>query len=341
MIKTITEEGHYTIKLVDKLPKKGNFNWLYAIRGAKLDKFYKPTQTGKYENIQVGTSIEIFEDTELNYDSTTHILEIKFADGHIRTVSLPNKTSDFNNDGDGVNPFATTDITNAILDVIKVPPNYIQPSVSISTIPINVEKGTTLIGQAINIGFTQNDAGAPTAFLLEMNNSSISTFQNSTISISNIVNVTTIKGTVSYQEGVTKNNNLGLPDTEGKVLAGNKSASKSITPRLKFFYGNSNSIPTNSANVRSLVSNQYETSSTINLSTGTTNLNFIVAIPANYSLTNAIDTGNLNSNITSQYTLRATFNVDDAGGNPESYKLYAMTNSVAYNPTTNHQITIA
>ena len=39
-------EEHYTIKIVDKLPKKGNANWLYSIiedknNSSNLNKFLK------------------------------------------------------------------------------------------------------------------------------------------------------------------------------------------------------------------------------------------------------------------------------------------------------------
>lgn len=55
LIKVKKEEGHYTIKRVDKLPKKGNANWLYALKSLKLDKFYRwDAFKSDFEEIQVG-----------------------------------------------------------------------------------------------------------------------------------------------------------------------------------------------------------------------------------------------------------------------------------------------
>lgn len=44
-------EGHYTIKMVDKLPKRGNSNWLYGLWGEKVDRFYFWTLDNKYGTI--------------------------------------------------------------------------------------------------------------------------------------------------------------------------------------------------------------------------------------------------------------------------------------------------
>ena len=49
----VREEGHYTIKRVDKLPKKGNANWLYVIKANTIDKFYRWLPNGTYEEISL------------------------------------------------------------------------------------------------------------------------------------------------------------------------------------------------------------------------------------------------------------------------------------------------
>lgn len=57
MIRVYKEEGHYTIKRVDRLPKKGNANWLYTIKSKKLEKFYRwDAFKSEFEEIQVGGS---------------------------------------------------------------------------------------------------------------------------------------------------------------------------------------------------------------------------------------------------------------------------------------------
>lgn len=55
MIRSTKEEGHYTIKRVDRLPKKGNYNWLYILKADRLEVLYKYTQSGEYEEIPVGS----------------------------------------------------------------------------------------------------------------------------------------------------------------------------------------------------------------------------------------------------------------------------------------------
>lgn len=55
------EEGHYTIKRLKKLPRKGNANWLYIIRSNKIENLYRWTIDGDYEKIQVGSGITSVE----------------------------------------------------------------------------------------------------------------------------------------------------------------------------------------------------------------------------------------------------------------------------------------
>lgn len=46
------EEGHYIIKRVKTLPKKGNANYLYVLNTSPITSFFKPSQTG-YEKLSV------------------------------------------------------------------------------------------------------------------------------------------------------------------------------------------------------------------------------------------------------------------------------------------------
>lgn len=58
MIRVLKEEGHYTIKRVEKLPKKGNANWLYMIKSDQIDILYRWINSGKgYEEIIVGENL--------------------------------------------------------------------------------------------------------------------------------------------------------------------------------------------------------------------------------------------------------------------------------------------
>ena len=116
----------------------------------------------------------------------------------------------------------------------------------------------------------------------------------------------------------------------------------SVVTRRRQFFGSASAIPANSAQVRALASNNFDNVNVFTLATGTTNVNFVVAIPATKSITSVIDLGNLNLDVTSQYVLiNSSFTVNDIAGNAQTYKLYAMTLSAPYPTSTNHQITTA
>lgn len=239
--------------------------------------------------------------------------------------------------GDAINK----KLLDEVKAVITVGADYVQPIAYISYSSTTVEKGTTLTDISVNVSFTQYDAGSPTNYSLLKDDVVISTVQNNTITLSNIVNTIELVGEVDYLEGPIKNNNLGEPSPAGRILAGTiNSASTLVTPRLKSFSGGATAIPTDSAQVRALPGNQFETTSIINIETGVVNKNFIVAVPFTKGITSVIDTGNLNLDITSAYVLAGTFDVEDAGGNLSSYRVYAMTIAVPYPVSTNHKITI-
>lgn len=40
-IKIFKEDGHFNIRIVDRLPKKGNARILYVLRGDSIDQFYR------------------------------------------------------------------------------------------------------------------------------------------------------------------------------------------------------------------------------------------------------------------------------------------------------------
>ena len=107
------------------------------------------------------------------------------------------------------------------------------------------------------------------------------------------------------------------------------------------FYGSSASAPSNSAGVRALSNKRFtDSGNTFILNTGATDKIFTVAIPATMSLVEVLDLDALNANITANYVL-STFNVNDGGGTPVSYKIYTLSNAIPYSADHRHQITIA
>jgi hypothetical protein len=240
---------------------------------------------------------------------------------------------------------AITSVINLILGVIAVPPTYVPPAVSLSAgITQTIEMGTTLGSFAANITFTQNDAGSATGYQLCRNASLISTGATNTITgETNITSAISYVGKTSYACGPTKNNNIGIPDPTGKILAGTVSSTRTITPVLRQFWGNAASVPTTSADVRALGSCNFCGTNTFSLTTGTINCVFAFAVPNTKSKVSVIDVGNLGADITACYALcgGGSFNVNDIGGNPHNYNVYVMQTAVPYPTSTTHAITVS
>ena len=122
----------------------------------------------------------------------------------------------------------------------------------------------------------------------------------------------------------------------------------SLSGSYRIFFAPVSTIPTTSAQVRAFVGTSiFNTgTTTFTLNTGTTEVNFMFAIPNTAgagntrTLTSVIDLDAANANLTSSYLL-TTFNVDDANGVGVSYKVYSLTIAVPYSSNHRHQITIS
>jgi hypothetical protein len=105
------------------------------------------------------------------------------------------------------------------------------------------------------------------------------------------------------------------------------------------FYGPSSSVPATSAAVRALPDRLFTDGNDVfNLNTGSTEVNFTVAIPDTETISEVIDLDALNANITSQY-VNNPFNVDDGGGTAVAYNVYTMTIAIPYSSNHRHQVT--
>jgi hypothetical protein len=108
---------------------------------------------------------------------------------------------------------------------------------------------------------------------------------------------------------------------------------------LLIFYGPSSSVPTTSANVRALPDRLFTNGNdTFNLNTGSTEVNFTVAIPDTETISEVLDLDALNANITAEY-VNNPFNVDDGGGTAIAYNVYTMTIAIPYSSNHRHQVT--
>jgi hypothetical protein len=105
------------------------------------------------------------------------------------------------------------------------------------------------------------------------------------------------------------------------------------------FYGPSAVNPTTSAHVRALGTLAFtDTTNPVTLNTGTIERRFVFAVPTGTSVTEVIDIDALNANITNNYIL-STFDVEDFAGTITSYRVYTMTNAIAYSDNHRHRIT--
>lgn len=56
-------EGHYTIKRLKKLPKKGNSNWLYTLEKDNMTIYYLWNLKNEWEQIKISDSISSLDET--------------------------------------------------------------------------------------------------------------------------------------------------------------------------------------------------------------------------------------------------------------------------------------
>lgn len=119
------------------------------------------------------------------------------------------------------------------------------------------------------------------------------------------------------------------------------SANFDVTARFYLWHGAVSTVPTTSAGIRALPSNQFYTGgTTFTLNTGTLR-DFMVALPPGTTITNVIDLDALNANITGQYVLQTAIAVVLADGTTTStYSIYKNTIASAYSSNHRHQITI-
>ena len=242
-------------------------------------------------------------------------------------------------------PVTSSGIYSFVLDklgLLVAPPDYTSPSAGWSGSSqgnTTVERGSDLSNMVFNITFNKQDAGEATGYRFRKNGTEISTDQNNTVSETNLIANAVFQGSVDYEQGPIKENELGIEDDRGRIEAGSvNTPNRTITVRERVFYGAVAEVPTTSEAVRAL-SPVFDNATNVDLATGTTHNIFVIAMPASKSLDSVVDTGgSLPLTITSSYVLTdSAFTVKDAGGNDRTYKLYVFNPDNAYNPSTTHR----
>lgn len=152
-------------------------------------------------------------------------------------------------------------ISELLTDILfpGVSPTYVQPT--LSTIYSGVAALTIDVGEQITINllgtFVANDAGAANTQQTFINVGAGAVLLDSgdlahTDAARSLSAPGTIQyyNTVAYNEGATKNNNLGAPDATGKVLAGSITGNTiSINVVYPYFWGTGATKPVTAANI--------------------------------------------------------------------------------------------
>lgn len=245
------------------------------------------------------------------------------------TVSLGGgKTFGRYEDGDTIPSSGLTPIDVITLAVTEP----IDPSVSLSASPSTIETGTTAISNTLSFNYTINNPGATVASVsleFRRGNTGAWTVLSTNTALTNYVHsfVNGSADQINYRYVVT--------DSQGSTAT----ATRNVSFSYQVFYGPTSSVPTTSADVRALPSSRFlSAGNTFTLNTGSTEVNFSVAMPSTQSITQVIDLDALNANITAEY-INNPFNVDDGGGTPVLYNVYTMTIAIPYSSDHRHQVT--
>ncbi len=263
-------------------------------------------------------------------------------------ISAPYSTiSGFNRNYIGATPStktienipAGTDLSVYTLDDLleNIYAPYLYPEITTFTISQNdVEVGTSINGHRT---FTY---GFKNAFNVEPNSIQI---RDETQNVNLASGLSVTPGTVSLDIGMLVNN---TPTThEWKVSALNtkgETISKIATVNWNYmyFFGGSNSDISTSNQVRGLPTQGYDnvTTKEFEVVLGTGHTSFYLFVPATRKLKTATDRQAANADVTLNYELVGTVNVQDAGGANVPYKKYRYKISNFYVQPHTHDITI-
>ena len=160
---------------------------------------------------------------------------------------------------------------------------------------------------------------------------------------------TNISGAATYTTPSTLTNDSALGYASGTsyrifytdIYTSGASALTDVEFHNMIWYGPSSTIPSNSAQVRSLSGAIFTTGpNPFNLNTGTNDNHFAIAMPSGLTLALALDITAASSDITANYSGNA-FSVDNGGFNATPYNVYTMTNAIPYGTNHIQQITRA
>ena len=204
--------------------------------------------------------------------------------------------------------------------------NIILPTISFNTNSQIIEKGEDF-AQTINIVFAPNDAEATEAtFSLEKDGVEVSATQSTAFAANSVIANFTLQGFVSY--------------TANSVLSAGTISTplRTITQKLKVWYGALSAIPTNSTEVRAIANDVWDNANTITLETGTTEKIFAVARPTSEGTQASLSAQDITNNVSYTYDFVGTVNVVLPNATTEEYGIYVLEVDNAYTTNAQHLI---
>ena len=206
--------------------------------------------------------------------------------------------------------------------------NITLPTISFNINSQIIEKGADF-AQTINIVFAPNDAEATGAtFSLEKDEVEVSATQSTEFEAINVVSNFTLQGFVSYAaNSVLSSGIISTP-------------LRTITQRLKFWYGALSAIPTNSTQVRAIANDVWDNVNTITLETGTTEKIFVVARPTSGGTQASLPAQDITNNVSYTYDFESTIDVVLPNTTTEEYRIYVLEVDNAYTTNAQHLIQI-
>jgi hypothetical protein len=205
--------------------------------------------------------------------------------------------------------------------------NITLPTISFNVSNQIIEKGTDF-AQTVNVAFNQNDAGDLESYSLEKDGTEVSATQSTAFAANNVIANFTLQGFVSYAA-----NSVLSAGTISTPL-------RTITQRLKVWYGAVSAIPTNSAQVRAITNDVWDNANTITLQTGTTNNKFVVARPTSSGTEASLQAQDITNNVSYTYDFESTINVVLPNTTTEQYRIYVLEVNNAYTTNAQHLIQI-
>lgn len=234
------------------------------------------------------------------------------------------------------------------IGLLVAPPNYLTPTVSFTNPGSTEEIGDT-ITKVLTVSYNSRNSngtggGAATAARIKQGSTvlvEVTGAGSASYNLSEVVQpgTKTFRGEVDYEQGPEAENELGIPDSRGRIPAGTAARNQSYTGRYRIFYGSAASVPTDSAGIRAL-SSAWNNTGSVSLSTGTSNATFIVAIPARDTSASSLSATDTTNNVDLSYAFQATVDVALPDGTLESYRVYSLTVGSPYPSSATHVISV-